>query len=385
MSEPSPRAIAERFRTMKPSATVEASERIRQARAAGRRILGLSSGDPGLATDPRIIAAAEAAMRDGQTHYSAPAGESGLRAAIARREATRSGANYDPADILVTPGGKFALVTALMGVVNPGDEVLVPEPGWVSYGAAVRLAGGTPVAVPMLDLLDAAALESAITPMTCALILNSPVNPTGRVLHESELAEAIALAERHQLWIVFDQVYGDLAYNGPMAYPQAIPGGFARTLVVDSLSKSFGMTGWRLGYLALPPGLASGVVKFLQHSIYCVPPFIQKAGEVALALAHELVPRYREIFRRRLARAAAALDAIPGISCAMPDATFYLFPRVDADDVALAQRWLADGDVAVMPGSTFGPSGQGHLRLSLACSDEELEEALARIARMGVA
>jgi aspartate aminotransferase len=184
---------------MKPSATVEASERIRQARAAGRRILGLSSGDPGLATDPRIIAAAAAAMREGQTHYSSPAGEPGLRAAIVRREAARSGVRYDPADILVTPGGKFALVTALMGVVNSGERVLVPEPGWVSYGAAVRLAGGTPVSVPMLDRLDTAALEAAITPRTSALILNSPVNPTGRVLREDELAAAIALAERHQL------------------------------------------------------------------------------------------------------------------------------------------------------------------------------------------
>jgi aspartate/methionine/tyrosine aminotransferase len=384
LSETLPRAIAERFRTMKPSATVENSERIRAARAAGRRILGLSSGDPGLVTDPRIIAAAEAAMRDGQTHYSAPAGEPGLRAAIARREQARSGASYDPADILVTPGGKFALVTALMGVVNPGDEVLVLEPGWVSYGAAVRLAGGVPVSVPTLDRLDPDALERSITPRTCALILNSPVNPTGRVLRESELVAAIAVAKRHCLWIVFDQVYGDLAYDIPMAYPQALAGGFSRTLVVDSLSKSFGMTGWRLGYLALPRGLAAGVVKFLQHSIYCVPPFIQKAGEAALALAGELVPRYRELFRRRLAHAAAALDALPGIACAMPDATFYLFPRVDADDVVLAQRWLAEGDVAVMPGSAFGPSGKGHLRLSLACGDDELEEALARIARMGV-
>jgi aspartate/methionine/tyrosine aminotransferase len=383
--EPMPRAIAERFRTMKPSATVEASERIRQARAAGRRILGLSSGDPGLVTDPRIVAAAEAAMREGQTHYSSPGGEPGLRAAITRREAARSGARYDPADILVTPGGKFALVTALMGVVNPGEDVLVPEPGWVSYGAAVRLAGGTPVAVPMLDRLDPAALEAAITPRTSALILNSPVNPTGRILGESELAAAIALAERHRLWIVFDQVYADLAYDVRMIYPQALPGGLARTLVVDSLSKSFGMTGWRLGYLALPPGLAAGVVKFLQHTIYCVPPFIQKAGEAALALAEELVPRYRAFFRGRLARAAAALGAVPGMSCAMPDATFYLFPRVAADDVALAQRWLAEGDVAVMPGSAFGPSGKGRLRLSLACGDDELAEALARIARMGVA
>jgi len=378
------RATAERFRVMKPSATVENTERIRAARASGRRILGLSSGDPNIVTDPRIIAAAERAMRGDKTHYSAPAGEPGLRAAIVRCEAERCGANYDPVDILVTPGGKFALLTGLMGIVNPGDEVLMPEPGWVSYGPCVRLCGGVPVAVPMLDRFNSAAIAAAITPRTRVLILNSPVNPTGRVLSEAELAAAIAIAQRHDLWIVFDQVYSDLTFGGKFCYPQALSGGFERTLVVDSLSKSYGMTGWRLGYLALPAGMAKALVKFLQHSIYCVPAFIQAAGEEALSLRGELVPAYREMFRRRLARASAALDAVSGIDCAMPDATFYLFPKVAGDDTAIAQRWLAEGDVATMPGSAFGPAGKGHLRMSLSCSDADLGEALARIARLGL-
>lgn len=380
--KPVPRATAERFRVMKPSATVENTERIRAARASGRRIFGLSSGDPNIVTDSRIIAAAERAMRNDKTHYSAPAGELRLRTAIAEREAERSGAKYDPADILVTPGGKFALLTGLMGVVNPGDEVLVPEPGWVSYGPCVRLCGGVPVAVPMLDRLDPAAIAAAITPRTRVLILNSPVNPTGRVLTEIELGAAVEIAQRHDLWIVFDQVYCDLLYSGKFSFPQALA--FERTLVVDSLSKSFGMTGWRLGYLALPSGMAKALVKFLQHSIYCVPAFIQAAGEEALSLRGELVPAYRDMFRRRLERASAALDAVPGIECAMPDATFYLFPKVSGDDTAIAQRWLAEGDVATMPGSAFGPAGKGHLRMSLSCNDTDLDEALTRIARLGV-
>ncbi len=384
MAEPATRATAERFRVMKPSATVENTERIRAARASGRRILGLSSGDPNIVTDPRIIAAAERAMRSDKTHYSAPAGEPGLRAAIVKREAERSGAQYDSADILVTPGGKFALLTGLMGIINPGDEVLVPEPGWVSYEPCVRLCGGVPVAVPMLDRLDPTAIAAAVTGRTRVLILNSPVNPTGRVLTDRELAATIAVAQQHDLWIVFDQVYSDLTYGGVFPYPQAMAGGFERTLVVDSLSKSFGMTGWRLGYLALPPGMAKALVKFLQHSIYCVPAFIQAAGEEALSLRDELVPTYRDLFRRRLTRAAAALDAVSGIDCVMPDATFYLFPRVAGDDKAIAQRWLAEGNVAVMPGSAFGPAGNGHLRMSLGCSDADLDEALARIARLGV-
>jgi aspartate/methionine/tyrosine aminotransferase len=384
MAEVAARATAERFRVMKPSATVENTERIRAARASGRRILGLSSGDPNIVTDPRIIAAAERAMRSDKTHYSAPAGEPSLRAAIVKREAERSGARYDSADVLVTPGGKFALLTGLMGIVNPGDEVLVPEPGWVSYGPCVRLCGGVPVAVPMLDRLDPATIDAAITARTRVLILNSPVNPTGRVLSKHELAATIAMAHRHDLWIVFDQVYSDLTYGGTFPYPQALAGGFERTLVVDSLSKSFGMTGWRLGYLALPPGMAKALVKFLQHSIYCVPAFIQAAGEEALSLRDELVPAYRELFRRRLARASAALDVVLGIDCVMPDATFYLFPKVAGDDTLIAQRWLSEGDVATMPGSAFGPAGKGHLRMSLSCSDADLDDALARIARLGV-
>jgi aspartate aminotransferase len=378
------RATAERFRVMKSSATVENTERIRAARASGRRILGLSSGDPNIVTDPRVIAAAERAMHSDKTHYSAPAGEPNLRAAIVEREAERCGAHYDDTDILVTPGGKFALLTALIGIVNPGDEVLVPEPGWVSYGPCVRLCGGVPVAVPMLDRIDIAAIEAAVTARTRVFILNSPVNPTGRVLSKAELEATIAIARKHDLWIVFDQVYCDLTYGGPFPYPQGLNGGFERTLVVDSLSKSFGMTGWRLGYLALPSGMAKALVKFLQHSIYCVPAFIQAAGVEALSLRKELVPTYREQFRGRLQRAAAALNAVTGIECSMPDATFYLFPKVAADDTMIAQRWLAEGDVAIMPGSAFGPAGKGHLRMSLSCSDADLDEALARIARLGV-
>lgn len=377
-------ALAARVSSLKPSATVEMSERIRQSRAAGRRILGLSSGDPGLPTDPRIIAAAEKAMRDGDTHYSTPAGQPAMREAIAAHEKRRSGATYDPADILVTPGGKFALLTALMGTIGPGDEVLVPEPGWVSYGPCVRLCGGAPVALPMLDRVDPQAIAARITPATRAIILNSPVNPTGRILPAAELAAVVELAQKHDLWIVFDQVYADLSYDTPVAFAQSTDAGHARTLVVDSLSKTFGMTGWRLGYLATPPGVAKAIVKFLQHSIYCVPPFVQAAGVAAFALYDELAPRYRATFRARLERAAAALSKVEGIDCPMSDATFYLFPKVAGDDAVLAKYWLDTIDVAALPGSAFGPAGAGHLRLSLSLSDADLDEALARIAKAGI-
>ena len=379
------RKLADRVVGLKPSATVEITERVRNARAAGRKIIGLSSGDPNLETDPRIIDAAERAMRAGDTHYGPPAGLPALREAIVQRDNRRSGVKYDPADVIVTPGGKFALLTALMGVVQPGDEVLVPEPGWVSYGPCVHMCGGTPVGISMLDRIDEAALESVVTPRTRAIIINSPVNPTGRVLSAAEIASVLAFAQRHDLWILFDQVYSDLLYQGEFPNPQRLPGGQERVFVIDSLSKTFGMTGWRLGYLLTPPGLSKTILKFIQHSIYCVPGFVQAAGITALSLDGELVPRYRKIFRSRLETAAARLSAIPGITCELPSATFYLFPSVAASDIEVAKRWLDEINVASVPGSSFGKSGAGHLRLSLTCSDSELDEALNRIARIGIA
>jgi aspartate/methionine/tyrosine aminotransferase len=376
--------LAERFRSLRPSATVEMSERVREARAMGRAIIGLSSGDPGLPTDPRIIDAAERSLRGGATHYAASAGEMALREVIVRREMERSGVAYHPRDIVITPGGKFALLTALMGVINPGDEVIVPQPGWVSYGPCVRLCGGTVVPLAMLDFVDVEALERAITPFTRAVILNSPVNPTGRVISVEELRGVVELARRHGLWIIFDQVYADLVHEGTMAYAQAIEGGYEQTLVVDSLSKSFAMTGWRLGFLAMPPGMAQSVVKFIQHSIYCVPPFIQAAGVQALELAGDLLPRYRAIFRRRMKHAAERLSSVEGMTCPLPAASFFLFPQVAGDEVAISRRWLDEIDVAVLPGTAFGEPGAGHLRISMACSDDELDVALDRIVGAGL-
>lgn len=379
------RTLADRVVGLKPSATVEMTQRVRNARAAGRKIIGLSSGDPNIDTDPRIIETAERAMRGGDTRYGPPAGLLALREAIVAREAKRSGVTYDAADVIVTPGGKFALLTALMGIVQAGDEVLVPEPGWVSYGPCVHLCGGTPVGISMLDKINQSALENAVTPRTSAIIVNSPVNPTGRVFSEAEVATLLAFAKEHDLWILFDQVYSDLLYAGVFPTPQRLPGATERVFIIDSLSKTFGMTGWRLGYLVTPPGLAKTILKFIQHSIYCVPGFVQSAGITALSLFDELVPRYRQMFRARLETAASRLSAVPGIACELPPATFYLFPSVAAPDTEVARRWLDEINVATVPGSSFGASGAGHLRLSLTCSDCELDEALDRIARIGIA
>ena len=380
-----PKSLADRVLGLKPSATVEMTERVRVARASGRKIIGLSSGDPNIDTDPRIIAAAERAMRQGDTRYGPPAGLGALREAIVQRELARSGVEHDPADVIVTPGGKFALLAALMGLVQAGDEVLVPEPGWVSYGPCTKLCGAVPVGIPMLDRIEEATLERVVSPRTKAIILNSPVNPTGRVFSADDIARAFAFAKRHDLWVLFDQVYSDLLYTGDFASPQRLPGGKDRVFVIDSLSKTFGMTGWRLGYLVSPPGLSKSIVKFISHSIYCVPGFVQVAGITALSLFDEVVPNYRQMFQSRLKFAAERLSAVPGITCDPPPATFYLFPSVAAKDTDVAKRWLDEIDVASMPGSSFGKAGAGHVRLSMTCSDRDLDEALTRITRVGIA
>ncbi|KQU80090.1 hypothetical protein ASD12_11825 [Mesorhizobium sp. Root102] len=378
------RAISQRIARLRPSATVEMTEKVRAAKASGRRIYSLASGDPQITTDPRIIEAAHKALLAGDTHYGPVLGDPRLRNALAAHEQRRSGARYDDADIIVTPGGKFALLTALMGTVEADDEVLVPEPGWVSYGPCVEMCGGKPILLPMLDRIDLAVMEAAITPRTVAVIVNSPVNPSGRVLSQKEIDGVVELADRHNLWIIFDQVYSDLVHTASFPSPQATAKGRAFTFVVDSFSKTFGMTGWRLGHLVVPPGLSKPVSRFIQHSIYCVPGAIQAAGLKALEIYDEVVPGYREMFRRRQSDAAARLDAIPGISCAAPDASFYLFPAVDTDDRALAARWLDLHDVATVPGSAFGGAGAGHLRLTVTAPDREIDEALTRIASAGI-
>ena len=381
---PTPLRLSERVSTVKPSATVELTEKVRLARLAGRPIIGLSSGDPNIPTDERIIAAAERSMRAGETHYGPPSGIEALREAVVARETRLSGAEYEAADIIVTPGGKFALLTALLATVGPGDEVLVPEPGWVSYGPCVRLCGGAPVPIVMLDRIDAAAIERAITPRTRAIILNSPVNPTGRIIPREELDALSAVAKEHGLWVIFDQVYSDLVHSGAFAYAQSDPEMKERTFVVDSFSKTFGMTGWRLGYLACPSGRAKTVLKLIQHSVYCVPTFVQAAGVCALGLYDDLVPGYQAMFKERLDLVAARLSSLPGLRCKRPDATFYLFAGVDGSDVDIARYWLDEIGVAVLPGSSFGPAGGGHIRFSVTCSDAQLGEALDRIARVGL-
>lgn len=373
--------LAARVTGIPASATVEMSEKIRNAQAAGREILPLASGDPNITTHPAIIEASHKAMLEGQTKYGPAAGIPALREAMAKRIHVQSGAAYSPGEVIVTPGGKFAVYAAMMAVVAPGDEVIILDPCWVSYGPCVKLAGGTPVVVPALDAVPLDRVAAAVTPKTRMIIVNSPVNPSGRVLPKAELQGLLDIAERHNLWLLFDQVYSELTFDGNFSFLQGLEGARERTFVADSLSKTYGMTGWRIGYLAAPERVIKPILKVVQHSVYCVPPFLQAGAVAALGLPDEVVSANLARFRTRRDRAAQGLSRLPGIDCPPPPATFYLFPSVTGDDKAVAQEWLEKMNIAALPGSAFGPAGAGHLRLSLACSEEILEEALARLAR----
>jgi aspartate aminotransferase len=371
--------LAPRVTGIAPSATVEMTERVRAARAAGKPVLPLSSGDPNLPTHPSVIEAAHRALLAGETHYGPSPGLPALREAIAERLSRRAKTRTAPDQVLITPGGKFAVFAALTATVMPGDEVIVFDPCWVSYHPCIQLCGGKPVVIPALDGVPLDKVAAAITPRTRMMIINSPVNPTGRVLTRDELAGLARLAREHNFWLLFDQVYSDLIYNGEFTFLQDLEDAQDRTFVADSLSKTYGMTGWRVGFVTAPQRAIKPLLRVIQHSIYCVPPFIQSAAIAALQLPQSVVDSYVARFRQRRDRAAAALDSLTGISCAAPPATFYLFPSINGDDRVVAEEWIDKLSIASVPGSAFGGAGAGHLRLSLACSDDDLNAALDKL------
>ena len=373
-------SLSNRFDDLKPSATVEMTEKVRQLRLSGREIIGLSSGDPNIQPHPAIVEALNQAIDTGETTYGPSQGKEGLRQALSAYLSSRSGTNFSPDEIIITPGGKFAVYAAILSIVNPGDEVLVLEPGWVSYSPCIILAGGNPVRINCLTSVDGQELRLAITSRTKAIIVNTPVNPTGRILSKEELEEIATLACEYNLWVISDEVYAELVY-APHHHISigALDGMKERTFLVDSFSKTFGMTGWRLGGLALPPEHVKTVLKIVQHSIYCVPPFIQSAAEKALELLPSIISGTRESFRKRVDYAQKKLDALPGFSCPPPVATFYLFPAIEGDDKKLSMQLLDNLNIAVLPGSAFGSSGSGHIRFSLTCSMDILREAMRRL------
>lgn len=379
--------LAARAAQLAASETMAVSARAAALRAQGIDIVSFAAGEPDFAPPAAALAAMADSIARGETRYPALLGLPELRAAVATRFAARYRIPFNADEIVVTTGAKLALWATFQTLVGPGDEVLVPTPAWVSYPAQIALAGGHAVEVPRTAdsgfRLDPAALARAITPRTVGIALNSPHNPTGVIDSPAELAAIIDLAERHDLWIATDEIYADLYLDGTPGTSVLTdrPDFKARVVVIDGISKSYAMTGFRLGFLSAPAAFRDAIGKLLSQTTSGVSTFIQRAAIGALEHGATDVAAARDTYTRRRDLVLSHLAAI-GWPTVRPQGAFYVLAdlrAIDSDDVALAKRLLDEANVALVPGSAFG--APGFLRLSFACADERLIEGLDRLAR----
>jgi aminotransferase len=377
--------LSERVRTVPPSGI----RRFFDVIATMPDVISLGIGEPDFTTPPQIIEEGVRSLRAGRTHYTSNFGTLELRRAIARHLARLYSVEYEPErEICVTVGASEAVAAAMAAIIDPGDEVILHEPSYVAYQPAVVFNGGVPVLVPtrMEDdfALDPAAVEAAITPRTKALFLGYPCNPTGAVLPHATLVALADIAARHDLLVVSDEIYDRLVYGDHRHEAfSAMRGMRERTILLGGFSKTYAMTGWRVGYVCAPHDLLEGIVKVHQYQIMSAPTTAQDAALVALTGAEQDVRRMVDEYDRRRRLVVNGLNRI-GLPTFEPRGAFYAFPRISGTGLSsedFSERLLFEGQVAAIPGSAFGPSGEGHLRASYATSFEGIEEALVRIER----
>jgi aspartate aminotransferase len=382
--------VAERVRQLRPSPTLAVSDRARALRQQGIDVIDLGGGDPDFPTPTHICQAAADAMFRGETHYVASAGIPELRRAIARKLQAENRIPVTPDEIIVTPGGKAALFVSILALVGPGDDVLMFDPGWVSYEPMVLMAGARCLHVPLLPeenyRVTREAIEAVLTPQTRLMIVNSPNNPTGRVLTREEAEAIVAVAQEHDIVVISDEIYEKIIYDGREHLSlAAFPGMAERTLTVNGFSKAYAMTGWRLGYVAGPAPLIRQIMKVHSHSATCATSFAQWGGVAALEGPQDVIDAMVAAWDRRRRFVTERLNAIPGFRCPLPEGAFYAFPDVSGTGLSgqeVAQKLIEEAYVGVTPGDAFGASGSGCIRLSFATADELLERALDRIANV---
>ena len=371
---------------MGEAATVALADRVRRLRATGRTIIALQTGDPDFSTPLSIVEVAARAMRDGHTHYCDSRGLPELRSALADKLLRVNGLTYDPErEILVTCGGIHGYHCALQAVVAPDAEVLIPDPMWMTHTNIAQVLGRPVVRVPSRaedrwwPALDA--WDRAVSPRSAALVLNSPGNPTGSVASREYMEAVNQFAARHNLWVISDEVYENILYDGRQHLSFAsLPGAQARTIVMNSFSKTYAMTGWRIGYLAAPAEVISQALKASQNSITNVPPFLQKAA--AFAVTDPEVQRESAVMaqayarRRNLVLSVAAGYPRSPVGTVAPQGAFYFFfdaRSLGATSLEIAESLLDEAGLSVVPGSAYGACGEGFLRMTIAASDEDVE------------
>jgi aspartate/methionine/tyrosine aminotransferase len=361
----------------------EVLARAKALEASGRRVIHLEIGEPDFTTPGHIIEAGMRALRDGHTHYCAAPGLPELREACAAHLSAHRGLQIDPGRVVVAPGAKPFLFFGVLATCEPGDEVIYPNPGFPIYESVIRFAGATPVPLPLVEergfAFSADDLAERLTPRTRLVILNSPANPTGGIVEEKLTAEVAAVLADHDCWILSDEVYSEMLYGARHDTVAAHNDLLDRTLLVDGFSKTFAMTGWRLGYAALPTALVEPITRLLINSVSCTAPAVQLAGVAALQGPRTEVDAMLAEFDVRRGAVVAGLNALPGVSCVMPQGAFYAFPNITGtgmDARSVADRLLTEAGVAVLAGTAFGQFGEGYLRLSYANSLDNIEEAL---------
>lgn len=393
--------LSDRARALKPSSTLAVTAMVNAMKARGLDVIGFGAGQPDFDTPESIKQAAIRSLEDGQTKYMPTPGTNEARAAIAKKLREDNGIDCAPEHVVITVGAKHAMYMAMQVVINPGDEVILPTPAWVSYAPMIELAGGRVIEVPgTLDndfKITPEQLADAITPRTAAIILNSPSNPCGTMCSEDELRElADVLAEHPRVRVITDEIYEKITFGGiPHFSMAALPELAERVITINGLSKAFAMTGWRIGYLCAPGHdgqVAKAVSKLQDQMTSNITSFCYAAIVEALTNCAAAVEAMRAHFARRALLMHNLVAGMPSLRCPRPTGAFYLFPDVSAhfgrrspggtvidSAAAFARALLEDARVAVVPGEDFGACACGHVRLSFACSDDHIREGCSRM------
>jgi len=378
--------FAERVTHLTAEGAYHMLARAQALEAAGRKIIHLEIGQPDVPTFANVSEAGIRAIQQGQTRYAPSAGIGALREAIARDASRRRGIEIRASQVVVGPGAKPALFFPTLALVRPGDEVIYPDPGFPTYSAMIGVAGGVPVPVPLKEEEDFSfnldMFDQRVTDHTRLIILNSPSNPTGGVMPRAALEHIADVARRRNLWVISDEIYARLSFDVAAPTIAALPGMAERTVICDGFSKTYAMTGWRLGFGIMPEPLAERVELLLTHSVGCTASFTQYAGIEAINGPQDQVEAVNAEYKRRRDVLVVGLNSIRGVRCRAPQGAFYAFPNVSSfgkSSAWLANYLLEEAGVAVLPGTAFGSGGEGYLRLCFANSMQNIESAIEQI------
>ena len=365
-------------------------DKVQQLERSGRDILHFELGEPNFDTPPNIVEAACQALKDGETHYASSMGLYSFRETIQQTTEKSRGFKPDIDQILVTPGANAIIYLAVNCLVNPGEEVIVPDPGFPTYYSAIKYCGATPVRVPLYESnqfrMNPEDLRKRITSKTRLIILNSPSNPTGAVMTPEEIDEVARIAEEHDIYLLSDEIYARMVFDGGNHFhtPARLDQCKERTIIINGFSKAFAMTGWRLGVAIGPKEVIEKMGLVVQTIVSCVPPFIQVAGIEAIKGDQTLIVKMMAEYQKRRDILVAGLNNIPGIKCIKPEGALYVFPNIAGTGMTseeFADFALEKAGVALLPGSNFGDHGQGFVRLCYVNTLENIELAIKKLAQ----